>query len=58
MQYKSGETWVFYQDKDYTKTKTYVFPDSLSDERTHIQTYWTESGRKFIHNLMQQGGTL
>lgn len=55
--YKSGTTWVLYsryQDKGYTKTKTHHFIDSLGNDRTNIQTYWTELGRQFIHNILKQ----
>ena len=53
--YRSGETWVLYhqfQDKGFTGTKTFIYRDSLGNERTSVQTYWTEKGREFIHQLM------
>lgn len=56
--YKSNGVWVLYekyQNKGYTKTKTHKYIDSLGREQTQIQTYWTETGRVFIHELMQKG---
>jgi anti-repressor protein len=53
--YNSAGTWVLYhkyQDKGYTDTKTTPYLDSLGRERTSIHTYWTERGRKFIHELL------
>lgn len=52
--YKSNGTWVLYakyQNKGYTGTKTTPYTDSLGHACTSIQTYWTEKGRKFIHEL-------
>tara|TARA_R110000822_G_scaffold123489_3_gene257892 strand:+ start:3928 stop:4638 length:711 start_codon:yes stop_codon:yes gene_type:complete len=54
IQYSSGGTWVLYsqyQDKGYTKTKTYTFMDSQGEQKTSMQTVWTELGRKFIHKI-------
>lgn len=53
--YNSAGTWVLYakyQNKGYTGTKTHDYKDSLGNERTSIQTYWTEKGRKFIHEVI------
>lgn len=55
--YKSGETWVLYQkyqDKGYTGTKTATFTDSFGVERTQVHMYWTEKGRKFIHDVIKE----
>jgi len=52
--YKSGETWVLYhqyQNKGLTGTKTHTYTNSLGHEKTSVQTYWTEKGRKFIHGV-------
>ena len=54
--YNSAGTWVLYQkyqDRGYTKTRTYPYYDSIGNERTNVQTYWTEKGRKFIHELIK-----
>lgn len=53
--YKSGEAWVLYhkdQNKGYTGTKTASYTDSKGSAQTHVHTYWTEKGRKFIHDVM------
>jgi len=57
VQFKQNGVWVLYvkhQDKGYTKTKTYAFTDSYGKPQTTIQTYWTERGREFIHQLMNK----
>jgi Rha family phage regulatory protein len=49
--YKSQKTWVLYAkyvNKGYTGTKTYNYIDDHGIQRSHIQTYWTEVGRKFV----------
>ncbi len=56
VQFKQGGTWVLYakyQNKGYTKTKTFTYEDPKTGE-THvsIKTYWTQRGRAFIHNLI------
>jgi anti-repressor protein len=56
IQYKSGETWVLYhkyQNQDYTHTKTYPFLDKEGNQKTAIQTYWTEKGRQFIMSIIK-----
>lgn len=56
VQYKVGKTWVLYhqhQNKGYTGTKTHVYKDSNGNEKTSVQTYWTEKGRVFIHSLIK-----
>lgn len=54
VQYKQDDVWVLYakyQDKGYTKTKTYTFYDREGNLQTSMQTVWTEKGRQFIHEL-------
>jgi anti-repressor protein len=53
IQFKTNGTWILYakyQNIDYTKTKTATFEDSKGAQQSHIQTYWTEKGRQFIHS--------
>jgi Rha family phage regulatory protein len=55
VQYKQNGTWVLYhqfQDKGYTKTKTFAYVDSHGNPQTSMQTEWTEAGREFIHKIM------
>lgn len=54
IQHKVNGTWVLYskyQDKNFTKTNTYTYIDSHGEQRTSMQTTWTEKGRFFIHEL-------
>lgn len=56
VQYKLAGQWLLYskyQDKGYTGTKTTTFTDSSGNIKTQIRTYWTEKGRKFIHNILK-----
>ena len=40
---------------DYTKTRTFHYPDSKGIERTNTITVWTEKGRAFLHQLRKGG---
>ena len=57
VQYQCNGTWLLYsayQDKGYTKTRTVPYTDEHGNIKTNIHTYWTEKGRKFIHNLWRK----
>lgn len=57
VQYKQNGVWVLYhkhQDKGYTKTKTFMYSDGNGNQKTSMQTVWTEKGRAFIHKLMAE----
>lgn len=54
--YKQGDSWVLYhqyQDKGYTKTKTYSFIGPDGKMKSSIQTVWTQKGREFIHKMIK-----
>lgn len=54
--YKVGDTWVpyqQYQNRGFTKPKTTVYTTNTGETKTVIHTYWTESGRSFIHSIMK-----
>lgn len=56
IQYKTRDQWVLtykYQDKGYTKTSTYAYQDTSGETRSKMLTEWTEAGRKFIMDRMQ-----
>ncbi len=53
VQYKQGDVWLLYQkyaDKGYTQSKTHV----IDTERSAFHTYWTQSGRLFIYDILKQ----
>lgn len=53
VQYKQSGTWLLYQkyqDKGYTKTRTHDYI-SNGEQKTSMQTVWTEKGRFYIHSL-------
>ena len=55
--YRMGETYLLhakYRGKDYAKTKTFLYYDTTGKEQTKLNLYWTEAGRKFIHDLMKK----
>jgi len=57
VQYKRGGMWILYsnyQGKGYTDTKTWSGMTSDGRQKTNMQTVWTEKGRKFIHELLQE----
>lgn len=61
IQYKRGNTWLLYasyQDKGYTKSETFWFKDKNGNNRSNIQTKWTQKGRLFIYELMKSNGNL
>lgn len=52
VQYQQRGTWLLYQhhaEKGYTQSKTHL--DDYG--RSHLHTYWTQSGRLFIYDLLK-----
>ncbi len=57
IQYKQGSQWFLYkqyQDKGYTKTRTYTCTKKDGRIATMLSTAWTEAGRKFIHEILNK----
>jgi len=55
VQFKIGDCWLLYRDyanKGYTITRTFYVSDKLSK----IHTYWTQSGRRFLYDLLRWHG--
>ena len=55
VQYRQGGQWLLYhkyQNRGFTKTHTYAFTRLDGSTVTSIQTVWTETERKFIHELL------
>lgn len=53
IQYKSGETWLLYQDLvdlGYTKSNTFYDNNGWA----HVQTKWTQKGRLMINDLLKK----
>nr|DAW40751.1 MAG TPA: repressor domain protein [Caudoviricetes sp.] len=53
VQYKIDKCWVLYQDyadKGYTKSMTHV----ISEDKSIIHTYWTQTGRLFLYELLKE----
>lgn len=57
VQYKQNGQWLLkakYQDKGYTSTITREYIGATGKVHTSQQTVWTETGRKFIHSLLNK----
>lgn len=55
VQHKVSGAWVLYskhQEKGYTKTKTFTYTGHDGEQKTSMQTVWTEKGRFFIHQTV------
>lgn len=55
VQYKQNGQWLLYADyqsKGYTKTRTKAYLDSNGIQQTKHYTVWTEKGREFILDLV------
>lgn len=54
IQYKQHGVWLLsykYQDKGYTTTHSYDYLNSNGETCSRMQTEWTETGRKWLHEL-------
>ena len=57
IQYREGESYLLYakyRDKGYATLRPHPYIDSLGRQHTRQHLYWTEKGRQFIHNLINQ----
>jgi anti-repressor protein len=56
VQFKQSKQWMLYnkyQDKGYMKTRTTPYVDSQGIQQTNHISVWTEKGREFIHDLVE-----
>ena len=61
VQYKQGKVWLLYQKyagRGFTNTRTHVHPGGDGSPHTTVHTYWTQTGRLFIYELMKKNGIL
>lgn len=59
VQFKQSGKWILYQkyaDKGYTGYATVLYKDSSGTEHSKMYMKWTQSGRQFIHKLMDEDG--
>ena len=57
IQYKLNGTWVLYADyadKGYTQSKTFYSTDRRGIKRAFMHTYWTQTGRFFLYNVLKK----
>ena len=58
VQYKQHGVWILtskYANKGYDKSQTYSYLKSDGEVGTRIQMEWTEAGRRFLHELHDNG---
>ena len=58
VQYKQHGVWILtrkYANKGYDKSQTYSYLKSDGEIGTRIQMEWTETGRRFLHELHNNG---
>lgn len=56
IQYRQNGQWLLYskyQNRGFTKTHTYTFTHSDGTLGTSMQTVWTESGRRMVHEMLE-----
>jgi len=56
VQFLLGDQWLLYkryQNRGYTKTRTFFFNRKRGDVGSNTQTVWTERGRQFVHGLLE-----
>lgn len=59
IQYKMNKQWLLYSDHKglgYTKSETYTYQKTNGEQGTKLHTKWTQKGRLFIHNILQNLG--
>lgn len=57
VQYKQRGTWVLYSvhvNKGYANLKTHAYTDSSGKAQTKHYLVWTETGREFIHRMLNR----
>ena len=61
VQFKQGQIWLLYKEYasfGYTSTKTHHHKGKDGSDHTKVHTYWSQSGRLFIYNLLKNDGIL
>ncbi len=61
VQYKQSDIWLLYQkyaENGYTSTKTHIYDGLDGNTHSKVHTYWTQSGRLFIYELLKADGIL
>lgn len=56
IQFKQSGQWLLkkeYQNQGLVKTRTYLFKNNKNENKTTHNTVWTEKGRTFIKDLME-----
>ena len=59
VQYKQSDIWLLYQkyaENGYTSTKTHIYDGLDGNTHSKVHTYWTQSGRLFIYELLKSDG--
>lgn len=59
VQYKQNGQWLpkhKYHNKGFTKSKTVTIPGWNGIPAVRVETMWTQTGRKFIYDLLKRNG--
>ncbi|MCP0885886.1 phage regulatory protein/antirepressor Ant [Ligilactobacillus sp. WILCCON 0076] len=61
IQFKQGGVWYLYakyQDKGYTHTEPFEYPDTNGNKKLNNTMKWTQKGQKFLYDFLKAKGIL
>lgn len=61
IQHRVNGQWILYRaymGKNYVTTKPFIYKDHKGNNRTSLSTYWTQTGRKLIYDVLKENEIL